>query len=269
MDRKLIRLREILRSYGRVLVAFSGGCDSAFILKVSREVLGKENVLAVIAKSPSLPAAELAEARETAREIDCRLLEIETRELENSNYAANPANRCYFCKSELYTRLEPVAGELGFPFVLNGTNTDDLGDWRPGLKAAEEHAVKSPLVEAGFDKESIRLASKALGLSTGSKPQAACLSSRIPFGVPVTPDKLRQVERGEALLKGLGFQTVRVRWFGKRAAVEVGLEETPVFFQNSGVREKTVAGLKALGFQTVDLSLAGYRSGIFNPSALP
>ena len=258
-------LNEILLSYRRVLVAFSGGSDSAFVLKMAREVLGKENVLAVIAKSPSLPARELEEARQIAREIDAELLEIETRELENSNYAANSVNRCYFCKSELYSRLEPVAKERGFHFILNGTNTDDLGDWRPGLKAAGEHAVKSPLVEAAFNKEAVRLASRSLGLSTWSKPQAACLSSRIPFGASVTADKLRQVERGEEILKELGFRVVRLRWLGATALIEVGLEETKTFFQNPAVRKKTIEGLKFLGFETIDLSLEGYHSGRFNP----
>ena len=265
-EEKLTRLREVLLSYGSVLVAFSGGADSAFVLKIAREVLGKENVLAVIAKSPSLPASELKEARQIAREIDAELCVIETDELENSNYTANPVNRCYFCKSELYSRLQPLAEELGFRFILNGSNTDDLGDWRPGLKAAGEYGVKSPLVEAEFDKESIRAASKSIGLSTWSKPQAACLSSRIPFGIAVTPEKLRQVERGEEILKSLGFQIVRLRWLGSTALIEVGPAETKVFFQNSGIRKKALAELKALGFETIDLNLQGYQSGRFNPS---
>jgi len=214
---KLNRLRDIIRSYKRVLVAFSGGCDSAFVLKVARDVLGRENVLAVIAKSPSLPKRELEEARQIAGEIGSPLLEIETRELEDPRYAANPVNRCYFCKSELYSHLVPLAQERGFNFILNGTNRDDLGDWRPGLAAAREHEIKSPLVEAGFTKEEIRSTSRELGLSTWSKPQAACLSSRIPYGRSVTREGLRQVERGEEVLKDLGFRTVRLRWFDRRA----------------------------------------------------
>ena len=260
------RLEGILRSYGRVLVAFSGGCDSALVLKVARETLGRGNVLAVIAKSPSLPESELASARETACEIDAELLEIETNELENSGYAANSAHRCYFCKTELYTRLLPIAQERGFPFILNGTNLDDLGDWRPGLRAAEENQVRSPLAEAGLKKEEIRALSKRLGLSTWSKPQAACLSSRIPFGVAVTPERLKQVEEGEEILKEAGFHQVRLRWFGKSATIEVGGDETGIFFHNAWVREKTLEGLKALGFETIDLCLEGYRSGRLNPS---
>ena len=264
---KLARLKEIISSYSRALVAFSGGCDSAFVLKVSREVLGRENVLAVIAKSPSLPESELEEAKKIARAIDAELFVIETNELENPNYVSNPTTRCYFCKSELYSHLAPLAQKFGFPFILNGTHQGDLGDWRPGLKAADEHGVRSPLVEAGFQKEEIRFVSRELGLSTWSKPQAACLSSRIPFGVSITPERLKQVERGEAVLKELGFETVRLRWFGKTAQIEVGSSETRVFFQNPQVREKTLAQLKNIGFQNIDLNLQGYQSGRFNPIA--
>ena len=204
---KLQTLREILRSYKRALVAFSGGSDSALVLKVARECLGKENAVAVIAKSPSLPESEFEEAKRVAREIDAQLHVIETRELENPQYASNPVNRCYFCKSELYSHLVPMAEKLGFRFIMNGTHRDDLGDWRPGLKAAEEYEIKSPLVEAGFSKSEIRSASQELGLSTWSKPQAACLSSRIPFGTAVTPERLKQVEEGEEILKRLGFKS--------------------------------------------------------------
>jgi len=264
---KLRSLEEIFRSYGRVLVAFSGGADSAFVLKVAREVLGKENVLAVIAKSPSLPASELEEARAVASEIDAPLVEIETRELDNPNYTANPVNRCYFCKTELYSHLAPLARELGFSHIVNGTNQDDLGDWRPGLKAAQENQIKSPLVEAGFTKKEIREASQQLGLSTWSKPQAACLSSRIPFGMDVTPERLEQVEQSEAVLKNLGFEVVRLRWFDKNAQIEVGPDETRIFFQDAEIREKVFAQLKNLGFETVELNLQGYRTGRFNPTS--
>ena len=262
---KLEKLREIIRGYKSVLVAFSGGCDSAFVLKVSRDVLGKENVLAVIAKSLSLPERELKEARTVAREVDAELLEIETHELENPNYVANPIERCYFCKTELYSRLVPLARKLGFRQVLNGTNQEDLGDWRPGLRAAREFEIRSPLAETRFTKREIRSLSRQLSLSTWSKPQAACLSSRIPFGMRITPQKLRQVERGEEILKGLGFEMVRLRWWGQRAMIEVDREETKVFFQNSEIRGKALAELTGLGFQAVDLNLQGYRSGRFNP----
>lgn len=221
--------------------------------------------MAVIARSPSLPESEMEEAKRIARELDAELLVIETSELENPNYAENPINRCYFCKSELYSHLAPIARERGFRFILNGTNQDDLGDWRPGLKAAEEYGVRSPLVEAGFRKEEIRQASKELGLSTWDKPQAACLSSRIPFGVSITPEQLKQVERGEEILKSLGFGIVRLRWFGKTAMIEVDPEEILVFFKNSAVREKALGQLKDIGFHTIDLNLQGYRSGRFNP----
>lgn len=261
-------LREIVASYKRALVAFSGGCDSALVLKVARDVLGKENVLAVIAKSPSLPESELDDARRIAEEIDAELRVIETHELQDNNYTSNPVNRCYFCKTELYSELKPLAGQLNFPFILNGVNQDDLGDWRPGIKAAEEHQIKSPLVEAGLTKEEIRRISRELGLSTWSKPQAACLSSRIPFGVNITPEKLKQVERGEAHLKQLGFEMVRLRWFGEKAMIEVGKEETQRFFSSGELRAETLQGLQSLGFKTVDLNLQGYRSGRLNPQPL-
>ncbi|MBI4115581.1 MAG: ATP-dependent sacrificial sulfur transferase LarE [Candidatus Omnitrophica bacterium] len=262
---KLDKLRQIIQSYRKVLVAFSGGCDSAFVLKVSRDILGKDGAKGAIAKSASLPEAELEEAREVAREVDTELIEIETSELENPSYTKNPINRCYFCKSELYSHLHLIAEKLGFNVILNGTNLDDLGDWRPGLKAAEEHNVKSPLVEADFTKEEIRLASRMLGLSTWSKPQAACLSSRVPFGTEVTEERLSQIEEGEEILKGLGFEMVRLRWFGQRALIEVGRDETKSFFQNSEVREEILNRLKSIGFKQVDLHIEGYRSGRLNP----
>jgi len=262
---KLELLKEITLSYQRVLVAFSGGSDSAFVLKIARDVLGKENVLAVIAKSPSLPAAELEDAKKIAEEIDAPLQVIETNELENSSYTANPINRCYFCKTELYSHMISLAEKSGYRFILNGTNQDDLGDWRPGLKAAAEYEIKSPLVEAGFTKSEIRATSQLLGLSTWSKPQAACLSSRIPFGTSITPERLSQVEVGESILKELGFEVVRLRWLHDTAVIEVGSEETQTFFQNPHVREEALARLKTLGFQNIQLDLHGYRSGRFNP----
>ncbi len=263
---KLQLLREVTLSYKKVLVAFSGGADSAFVLKIARDVLGKENVLGVIAKSPSLPAAELEAAKKIAEEIDAPLQVIETNELENSSYTSNSINRCYFCKTELYSHMIPLAQKLGYPFILNGTNQDDLGDWRPGLKAAAEYEIKSPLVEAGFTKSEIRETSQSLGLSTWSKPQAACLSSRIPFGTSITPERLSQVEVGESILKELGFEIVRLRWLQETAVIEVGSDETGTFFQNQHVREESLARLKALGFQRIQLDLLGYRSGRFNPA---
>ncbi|MBI2167555.1 MAG: ATP-dependent sacrificial sulfur transferase LarE [Candidatus Omnitrophica bacterium] len=268
-------LKEIIHSYGRVLVAFSGGADSAFVLKICRDVLGPENVKPVIAKSPSLPQSELEAARCVAGEIGAEFLVIETRELENPEYAANSTRRCYFCKGELYSCLLPLAEKFGMQFVVNGINRDDLGDWRPGLRAAREYGIKSPLVEAEFGKEEIRFYSRQLGLSTWSKPQAACLSSRIPFGTKVTADRLRQIETGEETLKAFGFRTVRLRWMGRgglsnlpSASVEVGQEEVGIFFQNQEIRESVTARLRQLGFKSIDLELAGYRPGRFNPTGL-
>ena len=282
-------LRKIVCSYHRVLVAFSGGADSAFVLKICRDVLGPENVKAVIARSPSLPQSELEAARRVAGEIGAELLVIETRELENPEYAANSTRRCYFCKSELYSHLLPLAEKLGMQFVVNGINRDDLGDWRPGLRAAGEYGIKSPLVEAGFGKEKIRFHSRELGLSTWSKPQAACLSSRIPFGTEVTGERLRQIEAAEEVLKQLGFNVVRVRWIDEdtffshrrgglnlpygeasaaKALIELGADEVSRFFCHQEIRKTVLSRFRKLGFRSAALELAGYRPGRFNPAGL-
>lgn len=268
IKQKLESLKRILLSYGSILVAFSGGCDSAFLLKMAREVLGEENVKAVIAKSPSLPLTALYEAREIAREIDVSLIEIETHEIENPRYTANPLNRCYFCKSELYALLFPLAERFGLRVVANGSHRDDFRDWRPGLKAAEEYGAKSPLAEAGFGKDEIRQASREIGLSSWSKPQAACLSSRIPFGVPVSVERLKQIEAGEEILKKAGFRTIRLRWFGESAHIEVGAEETKTFFRSPQIRGKILKALRKIGFKTVTIDLRGYQPGRFNPQTV-
>lgn len=274
---KIDSLKQLIRSYGRALVAFSGGADSAFVLKICREALGPENVTAVIAQSPSLPQSELEAAQRIAGEIGVELLVIRTRELENPEYAQNSTRRCYFCKSELYFHLMAMAKEkegdsVGHPpVIVNGINRDDLLDWRPGLEAAREYGVKSPLVEAGFGKEEIRFYSHELGLSTWSKPAAACLSSRIPFGTTVTRERLRHIEEGEEVLKALGFRIVRLRWRDQKGAscalIEVGRDEVGIFFQNREIRESAALRLKQIGFASIDLELAGYRPGRFNPQA--
>lgn len=258
------RLKTILQGYESVLVAFSGGCDSALLSKAARLELGRNAVLAVTAKSPSLAQNEIREVDDFTRRHDIPHEWIETRELENSNYAANPANRCYFCKSELYGRLEPLRLRRGLRCIASGTNIEDLGDWRPGLGAARERGVKNPLVEAGLLKAEIREISKQLGLETWDKPAAACLSSRIPYGQAVTREKLRQIDQGEGLLKAEGFRVVRLRHYGERAVIEVGPEEKSRL-ENSMLRRVVFEKISALGFSSVEVDPEGYRSGKLNP----
>src|SRR5580692_6171234 len=229
---KLNRLRELLRSYGSCLVAYSGGVDSVFLAYVAHEVLG-DQMLAAIADSPSLPRRELADAQDIAEKFRLPLRVLRTREFENASYLANPVNRCYFCKHELFTELAPLAKSGGFAVIAYGENASDVGDHRPGAKAAAEFQVRAPLKEAGLTKAEIREFSAQLGLPTADKPQMACLSSRIPYGEAVSPEKLRMIEQAEYVLRDLGFHDVRVRHhelkLGEMARIEVGPAEIEKF----------------------------------------
>jgi pyridinium-3,5-biscarboxylic acid mononucleotide sulfurtransferase len=260
---KLERLHAVLASTGGAVVAFSGGTDSALVAAVAARALG-DRALAVTAVSPSLPPGELAEARRVAAVVGIRHRAVRTHEVEREAYLANGADRCYHCKTELYEVLDRVAAEESLPVVASGANVDDLGDWRPGLRAAAEHRVRHPLVEAGFTKAEVREAAHELGLPTWDKPASACLSSRIEHGVRITVEDLSRVGRAERALKELGFRQVRVRLHGEVARVEVEADDLHRL-ASPGVRGDVVDALKGLGFRYVTLDLEGFRSGSMNP----
>jgi uncharacterized protein len=253
-----------LRARESVLIGFSGGVDSAYLACVAVDALGPEKVLAVIGKSASYPEAQWAAARAVARNFSVPVLEIDTEELADPRYAANPTNRCYFCKSELWSRLVPVAATRGFVCVVDGTNADDLADYRPGARAASEWGVRSPLAELGFSKADIRELSLRRGIPTWRQPSAPCLSSRIPYGTAVTSDRLRRIEAAEQGLRSLGIRgDLRVRFHGELARIELAPDELSAWLEPHAAARLRTAVIAA-GFSRVAIDLRGFRSGSLN-----
>ncbi len=255
------RLIEILRDCGSVVIGYSGGVDSVFLARIAVDVLGPENVLAVTGRSDSIASWMAETARGVAEQFGIPWLEIDTEEMADPRYAANPSNRCYFCKDELWSKLAGVARERGLRVVLDGSNADDVGDHRPGAVAAREHGVRSPLLEAGLTKSEIRRWSRELGLPTWDQPASPCLASRLPYGLAVTPERLRQVEAAEGALRLLGFREFRVRHHGDIARLEVSPGEFASLVEQRGQVNHAV---RAAGFQRVLLDLDGYRRGALN-----
>ncbi len=258
-------LQTILKDLGRVVVAYSGGVDSSYLLKAAVDMLGPQNVLACISVGPAEPGNMYEKARKIAKDIGAELMVVEAGELDDPHFKANNADRCFHCKSHLCRTLLDVARERGFAHVVFGTNFDDLDDFRPGNKATKLHGVRSPLAEAGLTKDEIRELSRQAGLPTASQPASPCLASRIPYGLEVTEQRLKQIDQAEGVLRSLGFIEFRVRHHDKIARIEVRPQDLPKLAAEP-VRSKVVERLKDLGFQFVTLDLQGFRSGSLNES---
>ncbi|PHO07817.1 TIGR00268 family protein [Thermoanaerobacterium thermosaccharolyticum] len=262
LEEKYENLKNYIKELGSAVIAFSGGVDSTFLAKVCKDVLN-DSCLAVTATSSTYPEREFKEALELAKEIGIRHKIIKSEELEIEGFSKNPIDRCYYCKSELFSKLKKVADDEGIEYVLDGTNADDTGDFRPGRRAAKELGVKSPLLECGFTKDDIREMSKRLGLPTWNKPAYACLSSRFPYGQEITSEKLSMVEKSEEYLLNLGFVGFRVRHHGDIARIELNPDQINMMLDEN-IRKKVVSKLKEIGFKYVSLDLEGYRTGSMN-----
>jgi len=262
LETKYDHLRNIVSQAGSAIIAFSGGVDSTFLLKVCVDKLG-EKALAITARSETFPERELKEAKTLAELIGALHLIIDTEELSAPGFASNPPHRCFLCKSELFSKLTQIAKEHGIPWVFDGSNADDVGDFRPGRKAARQLGVRSPLEEAGLGKEEIRTLSKMLNLPTWDKPAFACLSSRFPYHTKITESALQQVENAEDFLWNLGMREFRVRHHDTIARIELGEKELSLFLE-TGRWNEIVLHLKSLGYKYVTLDLEGYRTGSMN-----
>ncbi len=262
IDSKQERLLELLSGMGRVLIAFSGGTDSAYLAWAAYRVLG-DNALAVTADSSSMPQSHKRDAVDFVNQFGIPHRFLATHEFENPDYVRNDSNRCFHCKDELFTRMSQLGDELGVSTIAYGVNKDDTGDFRPGHRAAAQHAVRAPLLEADLLKSEIRALSREAGLPTWNRPAAACLSSRIPYGTPVTAETIKPIELGEESLKALGFRVFRVRYHGELARIEIGRDELPKALDLE-MAGKLTETFRALGFQYVTLDLAGYRQGSLN-----
>ena len=262
IHQKLKSLQRQIKDCGSMVIAFSGGVDSTFLLKVAADILG-DHVIAVTARSSTYPDREYREAESFAKGLGARHIVITSEELEIDGFAENPVNRCYYCKQELFQKVKEIAKQHGISHVADGSNLDDLGDYRPGLKAVEELAVISPLRDAGMGKEDIRVLSKEIGLPTWNKQSFACLASRFPYGQKITRETLSMVDQAEQYLLDLGFRQVRVRHHENLARIEVGSEERSRFFQEE-ILDRVSKQLKAIGYQYVTLDMSGYRTGSMN-----
>ncbi len=267
MQQKIEQLKTLFAEMDRAIIAYSGGVDSALVAKVAYDVLGNR-ALAVTAASPSLLKEELEDACIQATEIGIAHQIVQTHEMDNPNYRANPVNRCYFCKSELHDTLKPLAKQLGYPYVVDGVNADDLQDYRPGIAAAKERGARSPLAELGITKLEVRQISQILGLSWWNKPAQPCLSSRFPYGEEITIAKLQRVGRAEMYLRKLGFSNLRVRSLEDTARIELEPAQIKEFVANCDLQE-VVAAFQAYGFTYVTLDLEGFRSGKLNQVLTP
>ena len=260
---KTQKLKEIFRSMGHVLVAYSGGVDSTLLLKVAKDTLGDGNVLAVTALSPLYPEREMTGAKKLTQGMGVRHLLIKSNELEIEGFSKNPPNRCYYCKKELFVELRNIAQKEEIPFIVEGSTLDDEKDHRPGRRAIQELGIRSPLKEAMFTKTEVRELSNALGLTTWDKPSFACLASRFPYGEEITIERLKMVDEAEDFLFGLGFKQVRVRHHGNLARIEIYPEEIERLMDGS-LREKVVNHLKKIGYHYITVDLQGFRSGSMN-----